>query len=75
MKLWTWNEMKWTKIWCKIILETDVEQTKGNGGSYLYLHPFGNLVQRNLHGGFHMPTIQGSFLKTLSMNELWMNYE
>jgi hypothetical protein len=56
--------MKWTKFWCKIILETDVEQIKSKGEFYLYLHPFGNLIQRKFYGGFHMPAIQGSFLRT-----------
>jgi hypothetical protein len=32
-------------LWCKIMLKTDVEQIKGNEGSYSYLYPFGDLVQ------------------------------
>jgi len=31
------------KLWCKIVLKTNVEQTKGNEGSYFYLYPFGPL--------------------------------
>ncbi len=32
-------------LWCKIMLKTDVEQTKGNEGSYSYLYPFGVVAQ------------------------------
>jgi hypothetical protein len=28
------------KTWCKIVLKTIVERTKGNEGSYFYLYPF-----------------------------------
>jgi hypothetical protein len=38
MKTWIWNEA--TKLCCKIIPRTSVEQTKDNGLSYLYLYPF-----------------------------------
>jgi hypothetical protein len=41
------HEKNMTRLWCKIMLQTDVEQTKGNEGSYFYLYPFGNLSQRN----------------------------
>jgi len=41
------HEKNMTRLWCKIMLQTDVEQTKGNEGSYFYLYPFGNLAQRN----------------------------
>jgi hypothetical protein len=34
-----------TKLWCKIMLKTNVEQTKENEGSYFYLYPFVDLVQ------------------------------
>ncbi len=39
------HEKNMTKIWCKIVTKTNVEQTKGNERSYSYLYPFGNLVQ------------------------------
>jgi hypothetical protein len=35
------HEKNMTKLWCKIVLKTDVEQTEGNEGSYIYLYPFG----------------------------------
>jgi hypothetical protein len=28
----------------KILFQIDFEQIKGNGGSYLYLYPFGDLT-------------------------------
>jgi hypothetical protein len=33
-----------TRLWCKIMPKTSVEQTKGNERSYSYLYPFGDLV-------------------------------
>ncbi len=36
------NNMR--RLWCKIVLETSVEQTKRNEGSCFYLYPFGDLV-------------------------------
>ncbi len=39
------HEKNMTSIWCKIVLKTNVEQTKGNEGFYFYLYPFGDLVQ------------------------------
>jgi hypothetical protein len=44
------HEKNMMKLWCKI----GVEQIKGNEGSYSYLYPFGNLVQRNLQGNIHV---------------------
>jgi hypothetical protein len=41
------HEKNMTRLWCKIMLQTNVEQTKGNEGYYFYLYPFGNLAQRN----------------------------
>jgi len=43
-----------TRLWCKILLKTDLEQTKRNEGSYSYLYPFGDLAQGSFQGGFHM---------------------
>jgi len=37
--------MNITKLWNKIIHWTCVEQIEGNGGSYFYLYPFGDLAQ------------------------------
>jgi hypothetical protein len=33
-------------------------------GFYLYLYPFGNLAKETFHGGFHVPTDHGNFLKS-----------
>jgi hypothetical protein len=41
--------------------------------SYLYLYPFGDLVQGSFHEGFHMPTDKKSFLK--SFITILVNYE
>jgi hypothetical protein len=38
------HEKNMTKLWYKIVLKIDVEQTKGNEGTYFYLYPFGDLV-------------------------------
>jgi hypothetical protein len=39
------HEKNMTRLWCKIMLKTDVEHTKGNEGSYFYWYPFGDLTQ------------------------------
>ncbi len=36
-----------TRLWCKIMIKTNVEQTKGNEGSYFYFYPFGDIIQRS----------------------------
>ncbi len=38
------HEKNMTRLWCKIVLKTNVEQIEGNERSYSYLYPFGNLV-------------------------------
>jgi hypothetical protein len=48
------HEKNMTRLWCKIMPRTDVEQTEGNEGSYAYLCPFGNLDQGNFQGGFYV---------------------
>ncbi len=40
-------EKNMTRLWCKIMLRTGVEQTEGNERSYFYLFPFENLAQGN----------------------------
>jgi hypothetical protein len=30
-------EKNMTRVWCKIMFKTNIEQTKGNKGSYFYL--------------------------------------
>jgi hypothetical protein len=45
-KIWKHkHKMNITKLRNKIVHWTCVEQTKGNGGSYFYIYPFGDLVQ------------------------------
>jgi hypothetical protein len=44
--------------------KTDVEHIKGNGKSYFYLYPIGDIVQGSLHRGFHVCTDQGNFHKS-----------
>jgi hypothetical protein len=48
------HEKNMRRLWCKIILKTDVEQTKENEGSYSYLYPFGDLAQGNFQGSFYV---------------------
>jgi hypothetical protein len=40
----TYVNMNMTKLWCKIVLKTNVEQIEGNEWSYFYLYLFGDLV-------------------------------
>jgi hypothetical protein len=65
------HKKKMIRLWCKIMPKINVEQTKRNEGSYFYLYPFGDLVQKSLQGGFYVCIKQGSFLKTfLIRNQL-----
>jgi len=41
-----------TRLWCKIMPKTNVEQTEKNEASYFYLYPFGDLGQESFQGGF-----------------------
>jgi len=43
-----------TRLWCKIMPKTNVEQIEGNEGSYFYLYPFGDLVQKNFQGSSYV---------------------
>jgi hypothetical protein len=40
-------EKNMTRLWCKIMPKNNVEHIKKNDGSYSYLYPFGDLVQKN----------------------------
>jgi hypothetical protein len=42
------HENNITRIWCKIVFKTNVEQTKENERSHLYLYSIGDLIQGNL---------------------------
>jgi len=46
------HEKNMTRLWCKIVPKTGVEQTKGNEGLYSYLYPFKDLVQRSFQRNF-----------------------
>jgi hypothetical protein len=41
------HEKNITRLWCKIVLKTNVEQIEGNERSYFYLYLFGDLAQRS----------------------------
>jgi hypothetical protein len=53
MQTWV-HENNMEKLWCKIMLKTNVEQIEGNEGSYFYLYPFGDLVQKSFQGNFYV---------------------
>jgi hypothetical protein len=42
------HENNMTRLWCKIVLKSGVEQIEGNEGFYFYLYPFGDLALRKL---------------------------
>ncbi len=44
------HEKNMVRLWCKIMLKTNVEQTEGNEESYFYLYPFGDLAQGSFQG-------------------------
>ncbi len=46
--------MNIARLWCKITLKINVEQTERNERTYLYLYSFGNLVQRSFQKDFYM---------------------
>jgi len=43
-----------SRLWCKIVFKTNVEQIERNEGSYLYLYSFGNLIQSSFQEGFYV---------------------
>jgi hypothetical protein len=46
-----------SKVITKNVLKINVEQTKGNGRSYPYLYPIGNLIQRSsIKASMYAPT-------------------
>jgi len=42
-----------TRLYFKLVLN---KLKVMKGPTYFYLYSFGDLVQRNFHGGFHVPT-------------------
>jgi hypothetical protein len=43
-----------TRLQCKIMFKTNVEQIERNEGSYSYVYPFGDLAQISFQGGFYV---------------------
>ncbi len=48
------HEKNMTRLSCKIVFKTNVEQTKINERSYFYLYLFGNLAKGSFQGGFYV---------------------
>jgi len=48
------HERTMTRLWCKIVFKTNVEQIERNERFYSYLYPFGDLAQRSFQGGFYV---------------------
>jgi hypothetical protein len=38
------HEKNMIRLWCKIVLQSGVEQTEGNEGFYFYLYPIRDLT-------------------------------
>jgi hypothetical protein len=47
-------EKNMTRVWCKIVPTTVIEQIEGNKRSYFYLYLFKDLIQRSFQGGFYV---------------------
>jgi len=47
-------EKNMTRLWCKIMLKTNVEHTEKNEGSYYYLYSFRTLIQGSFEGDFYV---------------------
>jgi hypothetical protein len=48
------HEKNMTRLWCKIMLKTNVEHIERNEGSYFYLYPFEDLIQGNFQRCFYV---------------------
>ncbi len=48
------HEKNMISLWCKMVLKTNVEHTKGNEGSYFYLYIFGDLIKGSFKGNFYV---------------------
>jgi hypothetical protein len=57
------HEKNMTRLWCKIMPKTNVEQTKKNEASYFYLYPSGDLSQESFQGGSMCPSNKEVFSK------------
>jgi hypothetical protein len=40
------HQTNMTSLWCKTVPKINLEQTKGNEGSYIYLYPLRDLTQK-----------------------------
>jgi hypothetical protein len=62
----------WQGLWYKIIF-----QTKSNGASYLYLYPFGDLVQfkASMEPSMCPPIMKYFLIYVWIMSQLGHNYE
>jgi hypothetical protein len=58
------HEKNMARLWCKIMLKIGIKYIKEIEGSYFYLYPFGDLVQKSFQKGFYMCIRSRSFLKT-----------
>ncbi len=68
--------MKQIRLWYKVILQINVKQTKGNGGFYLYLYPFGDLANETFMNVSIHPPFNETFWKALqTINKLQICYE
>jgi hypothetical protein len=52
------------RLWCNIVLKTNVKHIKRNERSYFYLYPFRDLVERNFQEDFYVCIKYINFLKT-----------
>ncbi len=70
----TYANKNMTRLWCSIMFKIGVEQTQGNEGSYFYLYPFEDLIQRSFQRNFNVCIEERSFLSTfLTKTQLKVN--
>ncbi len=67
MKAWIWNETNKQSYGAKLYFKLMLNKLKVIR-SYLYLHPFGDLVQKRIH----IPTI---FFKIENPSQQYVNYK
>jgi len=46
------HQMNMTSLWCKTVPKINLEQTKENEGSYIYLYPLRDLTQETSKKAF-----------------------
>jgi hypothetical protein len=68
------HEKNMTRLWCKIVPKTSVEQIERNERSYSYLYPFRDLAQGNFQGGFLCVHQINKLFKNLpNWDLMWVN--